>query len=234
VPRAAAIAHIPELAARLVSLERLEETRGWRSTGVAALDGLLAGGWPRAALSEITGRRSSGRTAVVLATLARAIAAGEATALVDASGNGGGSLDARAAAAAGLALPALLWIRCAPAQALKAADLVVAAGGFGVVALDLCDSGDARRRIADAAWVRLRHGARSQGTTVLVATSTRTLGTAAAAAIELGGGAPTFLTDGPPLFAGVKSRAARVRGGPRDESAREEAACVSLAFTCRS
>ena len=157
--RAAAIAHIPELAARLVSLERLEESRGRRTTGVAALDGLLAGGWPRAALSEITGRRSSGRTAVVLATLARALAAGEATALVDASGSGGGSLDARAAAAAGLALPALLWIRCAPAQALKAADLVVGAGGFGVVALDLCDS-DARRRVADAAWVRLRHGPR--------------------------------------------------------------------------
>ena len=231
--RAAAIAHIPELAARLVSLERLEESRGRRTTGVAALDGLLAGGWPRAALSEITGRRSTGRTAIVLATLARAIAAGEATALVDASGGGGGSLDARAAAAAGLALPSLLWIRCAPAQALKAADLVVGAGGFGVVALDLCDS-DTRRRIADAAWVRLRHGARNQGTTVLVATSTRTLGTAAAAAIELGDGVPTFLTDGPPLFAGVKSRAARVRGGSRDESAREEAPCVSLAFTCRS
>ena len=70
---------------------------------------------------------------------------------------------------------------------------------------------------------------------MIVATSTRTLGTAAAAAIELGGGAPTFLTDGPPLFAGVKSRAARVRGGPRDAAAAgEEAACVSLAFTCRS
>ena len=230
--RAAAIAHIPELAARLVSLERLEESRGRRTTGVAALDELLAGGWPRAALSEITGRRSTGRTAIVLATLARAIAAGEATALVDAGG-GGGSLDARAAAAAGLALPALLWIRCAPGQALKAADLVVAAGGFGVVALDLCDC-DTRRRVADAAWVRLRHAARNQGTTVLVATSTRTLGTAAAAAIELDGGAPTFLTDGPPLFAGVKSRAARVRGGARDESATEEATCVSLAFTCRS
>jgi RecA/RadA recombinase len=233
VSRAAAIAHIPELAARLVSLERLEESRGRRTTGVAPLDELLAGGWPRAALSEITGRRSTGRTAIVLATLARAIAAGEATALVDAGGGGGGSLDARAAAAAGMALPALLWIRCAPGQALKAADLVVAAGGFGVVALDLCDC-DTRRRVPDAAWVRLRHAARNQGTTVLVATSTRTLGTAAAAAIELDSGAPTFLTDGPPLFAGVKSRAARVRGGQRDEAAREEAPCVSLAFTCRS
>ena len=111
---------------------------------------------------------------------------------------------------------------------MKAADLVVGAGGFGVVALDLCDS-DARRRVADAAWVRLRHGARNQGTTVLVATSTRTLGTAAAAAIELGGGAPMFLTDGPPLFAGVKSRAARVRGGARDESAGRGSSHMRLA-----
>ena len=112
----------------------------------------------------------------------------------------------------------------------------MAAGGFGMVALDLCDC-DRRRRVADAAWVRLRHGARNQGTTVLiVATSTRTLGTAATAAIELGGGAPTFLTDGPPLFAGLKSRAARVRGAPRDavRRTRRKPPCVSLAFTCRS
>ena len=130
---------MPELAARLVSLERLEETRGRRPTGVGALDELLAGGWPRAALSEITGRRSSGRTAVDAGNAGAGDAPpGEATALVERRRRR--ALDARAAAAAGLALPALLWIRCAPAQALKAADLVVAAGGFGVVALDLCDA----------------------------------------------------------------------------------------------
>jgi len=104
----------PELAARLVPIERLAETRGRRSSGIAALDGLLGGGWPRAALSEISGRRSSGRTAILRAALAAAIAAGEVTALVDT----GGTLDARAAAASGLALSALLWIRCAAAQAL--------------------------------------------------------------------------------------------------------------------
>ena len=92
--RAAAIAHIPELAARLVSLERLRrDAGGGVPRGSQRWTSCWRGGWPRAALSEITGRRSSGRTAVVLATLARAIAAGEATALVDASGGGGGSLE---------------------------------------------------------------------------------------------------------------------------------------------
>jgi hypothetical protein len=218
----------PELRARLVPAPKLEERRPGRKTGLPALDELLGGGWPRAALAEISGRRSSGRTAVVLAALAEAIAAGEAAALVDA----GGTFDPRAAAAAGVTLPALLWIRCAPAQALKAADLVVAAGGFGLVALDLCD---ARLRVPDAAWVRLQHGARGGGTTVLVAAATRALGTFAAAAVELGDVAPTFLADGPPLWAGLDVRATRVRD--RRSAARgqgEGVRCVSLAFTCRS
>jgi RecA/RadA recombinase len=241
VPSAFKLVLAPELAARLVSADRLAErqqeaetaTRRRRSTGVGALDELLGGGWPRAALSEISGRRSSGRTAVVLAALGEAIAAGEAAALVDT----GGSLDPRAAAACGVALPALLWIRCAPDQALKAADLVLGAGGFGLCAIDLCD---VRLRVPDAAWVRLEHAARAQGTTVLVAASARSLGTFASAAVELGNGAPTFLTDGPPLWAGLQVRAARVRdrrpSATREPSATQEegSACVSLAFTCRS
>jgi hypothetical protein len=216
-----------EISAHLVSLERLSEERGRRATGLAALDALLGGGWPRAALSEISGRRSSGRTAVVRAALAAAISAGESTALVDV----GGTLDARAAMSKG---PPLLWIRCAAAQALKAADLVVAAGGFGTVALDLCD---ARLRIPDAAWVRLRHAARAQGTTVLVASDTRRLGAFAAAAVDLGG-APAFDTEGPPLFARLEVRAHRLRNGRAQSSSsqsdQQQQPCVSLAFMSRS
>jgi len=216
-----------EISAHLVSLERLSEERGRRATGLAALDALLGGGWPRAALSEISGRRSSGRTAVVRAALAAAISAGESTALVDV----GGTLDARAAMSKG---PPLLWIRCLAAQALKAADLVVAAGGFGTVALDLCD---ARLRIPDAAWVRLRHAARAQGTTVLVASDTRRLGAFAAAAVDLGG-APAFDTEGPPLFARLEVRAHRLRNGRAQSSSsqsdQQQQPCVSLAFMSRS
>ena len=218
-----------EISAHLVSLERLSEERGRRATGLAALDALLGGGWPRAALSEISGPRSSGRTAVVRAALAAAISAGESTAL----GDVGGTLDARAAVMSTKG-PPLLWIRCAPAQALKAADLVVAAGGFGTVALDLCD---ARLRIPDAAWMRLRHAARAQGTTVLVASGARRLGAFAAAAVDLGG-VPAFDPEGPPLFARLEVRAHRLRNGRSQSSSSQsdgkQQTCVSLAFTSRS
>ncbi len=172
---------------------------------MSALDEVLGGGWPRAALSEISGRRTTGRTAVVLAALARAARAGEAVALVDM----GGALDPRAAAAAGLALPRLLWVRCAVGEALKAVDLVVSAGGFDVVALDL---GDERPRVPTSAWIRLKHGAERQGTSVLVATPARAVGAFAAAAIELSAPTPRFLTDaGPPLLDGARVKVTCVR-----------------------
>ncbi len=229
--RAAELSLIPELATRLVPMARLAEPQGRRPTGIASLDGLLGGGWPRAALSEIFGRRSSGRTTIARAALGAAIAAGEAAALIDA----GGTLDARGAAESGLPLPALLWIRCAAAQALKAIDLVVAAGGFGVAVLDLCD---ARLRVPDASWMRLRHAARAQGTTVLVATGTRRLGSFASAALELEGGRPAFFGP-PPLFAGFAAQVTRARGGhnrsgDRSGDHENQPPCVSLAFTSRS
>ena len=77
------------------------------STGVAALDA-LTGGLPRGALSEISGTASSGRTAVMLAALARATHRQEVCALVDASD----SFDPASAVAAGVDLQRLLWVRC--------------------------------------------------------------------------------------------------------------------------
>jgi hypothetical protein len=77
------------------------------SSGVAALDA-LTGGLPRGALSEIAGPASSGRTGVMLAALALATRRQEACALVDASD----SFDPASAAAAGVDLDRLLWVRC--------------------------------------------------------------------------------------------------------------------------
>ena len=45
---------------------------------------MLGGGWRRGEVSELVGARSSGRTSVLLATLAAATARGEVVALVDA------------------------------------------------------------------------------------------------------------------------------------------------------
>jgi protein ImuA len=221
----------PALLSHLISVQRLEDRRGRRGSGIPAIDRLLGGGWPRAALCELTGRRSSGRTAVLYAALARALAAGEAAALVDV----GGGLDPRRASAAGIALARLLWIRCAADVAAKAADLVLGAGGFDLIALDL---GDARPRLPAAGWIRFKHGAEKQGTTVLVAAPARAAGSCAAAVVELGPGAARFVADGGPLFSGLETRANVSRTGrgghERFAPESEEARCASLAFTCRS
>src|SRR4029078_8273488 len=98
----------PALLSHLISPQRLEHRRGRRGSGIPAIDRLLGGGWPRAALCELVGRRSSGRTTILYAALGRERAAGEWAALVD----DGGGPDPRRAFAAGIALRRLLWIRC--------------------------------------------------------------------------------------------------------------------------
>jgi len=214
----------PELLAHIVPARRLEQRQGYRSTGVAPLDEILGGGWPRAALAELRGRRSSGRTAVLYASLARSIAAGQAVALVDC----GGSLDPRLAHAAGVELSHLLWIRSDCAQALKAADLVVGAGGFDLVALDV---GDERPRVPSAAWIRLKHSAERQGTTILVVTAASLVGAFASTTVELSAASPQF--ECPLLLTGMRSQATRVRG--KHDFSRElsggGSTCAWLAFS---
>src|SRR6266545_1067754 len=51
--------------------------------GLAPFDRLLSGGLPRGRLTELVGRRSSGRFSLVLAALASVTSAGEAAAFVD-------------------------------------------------------------------------------------------------------------------------------------------------------
>jgi hypothetical protein len=188
----------PELVAQLVTAERLRDRQGSCSTGIGAIDKLLGGGWPRGALSELCGRRSSGRTSVVLASLATALGAGHATALVDVDG----TLDPRGAEAAGVPLARLLWVRAGRREALKAADLLIAAGGFGMVALDL---GEGLSRIPSAAWIRLKHAAERQRTAVIVASPRPTVGAFAASAIDLLGLRPLFDDAGPPLLVALRT-----------------------------
>src|SRR5437763_12659369 len=77
------------------------------ATGITALDARLGGGFPRGQLSELVGPRSSGRTSVLLRMMAAATARGELVALVDALDR----LDVASAAAAGIDLSRVLWIR---------------------------------------------------------------------------------------------------------------------------
>src|SRR5215471_13249318 len=56
--------------------------------GIAAVDELLGGGFPRGAVSEISGNQSSNRTALTVSILVHAFDAGECCAWIDA-GEGG-------------------------------------------------------------------------------------------------------------------------------------------------
>jgi hypothetical protein len=130
------------------------------STGIAQLDEGLAGGVPRGQLSEIVGARSSGRTALLLRLVAAATRRGEVAALVDTFDQ----LDITSAARTDIDLDRLLWIRGAgPSpdraveRALKALNLVLQAGGFGVVAIDLADASPAAlHTIPFTTWLRVQ------------------------------------------------------------------------------
>src|SRR6202140_5917801 len=77
------------------------------SSGIPQLD-LLTGGLARGCLTGICGTASSGRTSVLLFALARATQRGEVCALVDASD----AFNPASAAAAGMEMSRLLWVRC--------------------------------------------------------------------------------------------------------------------------
>jgi hypothetical protein len=141
-------------------------------TGIAPLDALLkqgqAEGFPRGAISEILGPESSGRTTLVHSLLAAATARLEICAYVDTDD----SFDPVSAAAAGVALSQLIWIRCGhnASHALKAADYLLHAGGFGVIVLDLCQvQPRIWNRIPISYWYRFRRAIENTPTILALA-----------------------------------------------------------------
>jgi recombination protein RecA len=135
------------------------------STGIPSLDAAV-GGLPRGAMTEICGPPCSGRTSLLLSALAARTADGEACALVDARD----SFDPALASAAGVALDKLLWVRCQNAdQALRAADLLIQGGGFGLVAVDLSDvAPKIVRYVPLNAWFRFRRAVEDTPTILMV------------------------------------------------------------------
>jgi hypothetical protein len=154
-------------------------------TGHAGLDARLHGGIPRGQVSELVGPRSSGRTALTLRMLAAATQRGELVALVDALD----MLDVASAAAVGVDLDRLLWIRglvvanpglCrdlnhrALVQAVRALTLVVDAGNFGVIVFDVGEApADAIRRLPFTTWLRLQRMLEGSSTACLLVGSHR-------------------------------------------------------------
>lgn len=129
---------------------------GWRHpTDPDTLPGIAGIDFPRGRISEIAGPASSGRTSLLDSLLATATIRSEHCVLIDTRD----SFDPPSAAAYGVRLEKLIWIRCRgnAEHALRAADLVLHSGGFGVIALDLADvSASALNRIPPTAWFRFR------------------------------------------------------------------------------
>ena len=156
--------------------------------GCPDLDAALGGGLRRGHLSEITGAVSSGRSTLVAQALAAAAARGEAVALVDACD----TFDPASAAAHGLLLSRLLWVResgDAP-RALKAFSLILQAGGFGLVILDLADVPPAAlRRFPLTTWMRIARIIEGSDTATVIVGSERVARSAGGVTIALEGSA---------------------------------------------
>lgn len=173
------------LPARLPALGfRQESPAELLPTGLDSIDALL-GGFPRGRISEISGPASSGRTSLLHQILAAAGARGEYCAVIDTSD----TFDPATAAASGVSLETLVWVRCNGhlEHATRATDLLLHGGGFGVVALDLCDvSPEAARRMPVSYWHRFRLAVESSTCAFLVVTGEPQAKSCASLSVSLG------------------------------------------------
>jgi hypothetical protein len=223
-----------------VPTEAARDDRAVAASALAALDAQLGGGFPRGQLSELVGARSSGRTSVLFQALAAATARGELVALVDALD----MLDTASAAAAGIDLDRMLWIRgfvvmspglCrdmnqrAVEQAFKALALVLQAGTFGLVALDAGEAPrDALRRLPFTTWLRLQRLVEGSQTACVLVGAEPMARSSAGVTVRLGSchrARGSGLRAEGPLFTGLEVAASVVRA----RSHRHEEATVTLA-----
>jgi len=178
--------------------------------GIPELDA-ATGGLPRGCLTEIFGPASSGRTGLLLSILAAATGREEACALVDAED----SFDPLSAAAAGVRLERVLWVRCGhhAEHALQAADLLIQGGGFGLVAMDLGDTPpQTARRISLTSWFRLRRAIENTPAVLVAVARQSNAKTCASLMLECARERASW-RGGVPLLRGIRVRVMRAKPG---------------------
>lgn len=162
------------------------------ASGVAGFDTALDGGMPRGQISELVGPASSGRTALVHRLLERATGQGELVAVVDVLDQ----FDPATAAAQGVRLDQLLWVRgeAGPAvtRAIKALNLVVSAGGFGLVVFDAGGvPARALRQLPFTTWLRVQRVLEGSDTACVLLADVPLARSPGGASIRTGAGART-------------------------------------------
>jgi recombination protein RecA len=179
-------------------------------TGIREIDDLLQGGFPVGALTEIVGQECSGRTSLALSFVAGMTQAGKVCAWIDISD----SLHPESAAAIGVDLSRLLWIRCTTSgkkswsrleQGLRVADLLLHAGGFSCVVLDLGSlEPEYALRVPLATWFRYRAAAEKQQSNVVLLSQHACTRNSAGLVLRLDGAS---VLDGNTVFAGFEHQA---------------------------
>jgi recombination protein RecA len=192
------------------------------------IDDALGGGFPRGQISELVGPRSSGRTSLMLQAFAAATEREENVALVDALD----MFDPVSAAAAGVDLARLLWIRghmvsepglCrernqrALDQCLRAFALVLQARLFGLAVLDIAEATrDVVRSLPFTTWLRLQRLVEGEQTACLLVGTEQTARSPAGMSVILSGRSGSSRRFHGKLFEGLDSEiqivSARARG----------------------
>ena len=152
------MANIPTSVRPLSSFTAFFEQR----RGVPELWTMLRGG-----ITEILGAASTGRTALAQWMIANASMGGEVVAVVDADD----TFDPDSARKVGTDLGKLLWVQCGHSLdiALRAADLVLHNGGFGLIVLDLGDVVPGSiQRVPLSYWYRFQRAVEHTTTTLLI------------------------------------------------------------------
>jgi recombination protein RecA len=203
------------LTTALPPLERVDPA-AFVPTGLEALDAHLRSGMPRGHLSEIVGPRSSGRTTLAMQLMAAATREGELVALIDTFDR----LDVTSLTAAGADLSRVLWVRGqavsnsadlierALDRALKAFNLVLQAGGFGIVILDLADAPRlGLQRIPFTTWLRVQRAVEGHDTACVLL---------APEPVSRSSGGVTLVLAGRATWAGNSERSRRMAGADVD------------------
>ena len=208
-------------------------------TGIPEVDA-LTGGLPKGHITEVTGMTSSGRTSLLLSVLAQASRQDEVSGFIDP----GDVLDPVSAAAFGVDLERLLWIRARRAvrhidQVLKITDLLLQGGGFGLIGVDLSElpSGEVRR-IPSSLWFRLQRAARNTPTVLLLLNRESILKTTAALALRMDVAhaewSGRFLREVRPGARILRSRRDPLSQGRARVFRLYPAACIEAGFTQRA
>jgi hypothetical protein len=154
-------------------------------SGIDAID-RLSGGFPRGRITEIIGPNSSGRTSVLLSALGQVTDKEEVCGLIDSSG----IFDPASAAHMGVDLECLLWIRPLQPnidQSLKATDLLLQSGGFGMIAVDFGEVSHSQiQRIPSSSWFRLQRAVENTPTMLLFLSRDVCTRTCASLVLQLG------------------------------------------------